>query len=596
MRVQKWMSWCLVSVLLGGCCSPVRENVDHAVDLLAAHPVDVGPPGDVDTTPPQPQGASAPSTPVVDPKVTRASAVEPALPAPKLMLERLPVPSDVPGGSTKPIQLPADPKERAAALDRLFPPLPPLGTDYTPGLSPQGTPLTLAELQHMALTSSPLIRQAAADVEAAQGAVRQAGAYPNPNIGYEGDTIGTGPNGIGPGYQGGFVEQLIKTGGKLQLAKAAAIMDLRNAEVALHRAESDLIGQVRSGYFSVLVAQEGVKVALSLARFTDEVYKIELEQVRGAQAAPYEPLQVRVLVFQARGALVQARNRYVSAWKQLAATLGVPALPPTQLVGRADMPIPSYAYDHVLAHVLRANTDVLTAANGIQRARYNLRAQQVAPIPDVDLHLVVQKDYTSGQGDIAYSVQTGIQLPVWDQNKGGIRQAQGQLLRAVEEEHRVRDDLTTRLADAFERYENNRVLLGYYRDRILPDQVRAFRGVYERHNQDPDHVSFGDVITAQQTMATSITTYLTTLQSMWQAVVDVSTLLQTKDLFQVSPEMPETICQQPIPDLEQLAPLPCSHPCSTAPETWLRGADGHWPPADPNAVLTTPENEPGRAK
>ena len=30
-------------------------------------------------------------------------------------------------------------------------------------------------------------------------------------------------------------------------------------------------------------------------------------------------------------------------------------------------------------------------------------------------------------------------------------------------------DAFEKLADAFERYENNRVLLGYYRDQILPD-------------------------------------------------------------------------------------------------------------------------------
>ena len=52
------------------------------------------------------------------------------------------------------------------------------------------------------------------ELKAAKGAVKQAVTYPNPTFGYEADTVATGP----AGYQGAFVEQVIKTGNKLQLA------------------------------------------------------------------------------------------------------------------------------------------------------------------------------------------------------------------------------------------------------------------------------------------------------------------------------------------------------------------------------------------
>jgi cobalt-zinc-cadmium efflux system outer membrane protein len=585
-------------MLLGGCCFPVRDKADMAVADLAAHPVDVKPTLDLDTTPP-PRTEEAPP-PRVSPSTETPQADTPA----RKMENRIRVPKELPGGATPQIQLPRNPDERKAALNALFPPLPPLGEDVLPGPGPDGLPLTLAKLQQLAVTSSPLVRQAAADVEAAHGAATQAGAYPNPTVGYEADTVGTGPGtSPAPGYQGAFIDQLIKTGGKLQLARAAALMDQRNAEVALRKAQSDLIYQVRNGYFAVLVAQENVKVTHALVRFTDEVYKIQVEQVSGAQAAPYEPMQIRVLVYQARAALVQARNRYVSAWKQLAATLGLPALPPTQLEGRADMPIPRYCYNEALARVLQSHTDLLTAQNTVQKNRYNLRLAQVTPIPDVDVTIVMQKDYTDSTGEIAFSAKVGVPLPLWDRNKGGIMQAQGQLLRAVEEEHRVRDDLTTRLADAFERYENNRVLLDYYRSRILPDQVRAYRAIYERHQQEPDKIEFNDVVTAQQTLTTAVTTYVATLGAMWTAVSDVANLLQTKDLFQTGPEMPEVQCLAPVPDLDQLPPLPCCHSSSPASEPWLKGGDGHWPPADPSdavcgEALAQPRKveEPGKAK
>ena len=54
--------------------------------------------------------------------------------------------------------------------------------------------------------------------------------------------------------EGGFFDQVIKTANKLQLARAVATMDLRNAELALRRAETDLLRTVRGAYFGVLVA------------------------------------------------------------------------------------------------------------------------------------------------------------------------------------------------------------------------------------------------------------------------------------------------------------------------------------------------------
>src|SRR5262249_23050822 len=164
-------------------------------------------------------------------------------------------------------------------------------------------------------------------------------------------------------------EQIIKTAHKPGLARAAALMDLRNAEVALRKAQVDLLSQVRGGYFAVLVAQASVRVNAALARFTEEVHRIQVEQLKGGEAAAYEPMQLRVLAIQARTNLVQAHNRSIAAWKQLAATLGLPGMPPTELVGRVEMPIPQYGYDTALARVLTSHTDVITAENSQLKAR-----------------------------------------------------------------------------------------------------------------------------------------------------------------------------------------------------------------------------------
>ncbi len=361
-------------------------------------------------------------------------------------------------------------------------------------------------------------------------------------------------------------------------------MDVENSKLDLRRAQTDLETQVRNGYFAVLIARENMRVTRALVRLTDQAYQIHLLQFRrGGIAAYYEPTQLRVYAFQARAALVQAQNSYLAAWRTLAAALGLPALPPTDLAGSIDMPVPDYDWDQAVARVLSANTDVLKARVAQQRARYNLRLQEVTPVPDVNLHLVLQKDYTTPPNTLVTTVQVGLPTPLWDQNKGAIVQAQGQLLRAVEESHRVRDDLTTRLADAYQRYRSSLVQLEYLRSHILPDQVRFYRGVYLRYGEDPG-VQFADIINAQQTLGTAIATYITTLTAMWQAVADMASLLQTDDLFAAGGKH----CLAPAPDVAALLELPCSHPCSPLPDPALKGPPLGWPAVAPGAV------EPGK--
>lgn len=596
-------AWMLAALFLGGCCFTVREEADQKVCRIAEQPLDLLPP--VDTRAPAPPAAApsgntapmsfAPTAPPTDPTIIPAGAQVPTpaepprrRPPAQTIENRLQIPPGLPGGNVPPLEFvrPGAPaQEREAAIRRLFPPLPDLGRNPQPQPGPQGKPLTLADLQNLAMSNNPLIRQAASDVEAAKGAAIQAGAYPNPNFGYEADTAGTGAT---AGFQGFFLEQTIKTAGKLKLAQAAATMDLLNSQLALRRAQFDLVTAVRNAYYGVLVAEENIQVTHALAVLTDAAYQVFVDQLRiGGLAAPYEPLQLRALAFQARGALVLARNRYVAAWKQLAATLGLPAMPLTQLVGRADMPLPQFRYDVALARVLGTHTDVLTAQNTLQRGRYNLRLAQITPVPDVNLHLAVQKDFTAAPFLTVYSVQLGGPLPIWDQNKGNIIQAQGALLRATEQAHQVRDDLTNRLATAFEQYENNRVLLDYYRGRIIPDQVRAYQRIVSRYGGGDVNVGFIDFLNIQQNLVAAYTTYLATLMTTWTSVVSVADLMQVNDLYQFGQEPAPA-----LPCLEQLPSVWCCHPCNRLPDPALKGADGSWPlvvPETPPAAATQPE-------
>jgi cobalt-zinc-cadmium efflux system outer membrane protein len=584
------------ALLLGGCLSPVRERVDQDICHKADLAVDLAPRSVAAPV------AYVPGSPHfdMDSNIGLTAAAQGEEIKPKTDIEkRLKVKEPIPGSEAKDIKLTPPPKteeERKKlkeAIDRQFLQLKPIATEVKPAPGPEGRPLTLSDLQKLALTNSPLIRQAAADVEAAKGGAQQSRMYPNPSIGFV-NLATMGPGG-GP-INGGYLSGVIKGPGKIKLAFDAANVDVKSAELALRRAESDLRTAVRDNYFALLSAQENLRVQRAMVKLTDEVYKVMVELLHGGQNATYETMQVRVTAMQTRINYLQAHNRYLAAWKQLAATMGLPGMPLTEVAGRIDSPLPKYNYEKTLAQVLSFHTDALTAKIGVEKYRSLLQLARLGPYPDFSYVLQVVEDNSPGAAPskVSATLAFGVPLPIFDRNQGGIRQAQGALLRATEESHRVRSALTQSLADAFERYENTRIQLEMYQKDMLPNQVQAFRATVMRHSRgEVGQVMFTDLVNAEQSLVTLVTSYLGVLHDMWFAAVDIAALLQTPDLFQAD----ETLAVAPIPDLEHLLPLDCLHPCPVLTDPALRGGDGYWPRYDRHTEpepLPTPREVPAR--
>ncbi|MFN0052628.1 MAG: TolC family protein [Planctomycetales bacterium] len=532
---NRWSLPTLLCLAAGGCASPQSRALLDQVGQGVRQPAAVAATATAVQKGPGREGPASEIRPVAAVGETGDDAPpRRSTPGGSKLSERLKIPQSLPGADAPPLALPIDssnPRQREMAIAALFPDLPALHSDVTGPPTADQPRATLSELEQIALNNNPRIVQAAADVEAALGGAIQAGVYPNPTVGYEADTVGSGGT---RNYQGMFFEQNIITAGKLELARSIANVDLMNRQLALRKARAELLTVVRNQYFSVLVARENLTYSEALVQFTNEVYRVQVEQLAGGQAAAYEPMQLRALAVTARGAFAQARNRYLSAWKQLAAALGDPNLPAMTLEGEGARVLPPINYEASLDYLLSNHTDVLAARNLEFQGRLQVRLAEVTPIPDVRLYSAVQRDFTTPPvGRTTYNLQVGIPIPIFNQNRGGIQKARGELVRAAEELGKVRLDLSAQLAETFERYESNRILLEYYRDQILPDQARVYRGVYERHQQESAQVGFGDIIVAQQNLLGSITSFIAAMNGQWDAYADLAGLLQLEDIQQL---------------------------------------------------------------
>jgi cobalt-zinc-cadmium efflux system outer membrane protein len=462
----------------------------------------------------------------------------------------LQIPMRIPGSSAPRVELPRDAR-RNTAIDQIYTELPPLPLEPQVGPGPDGNAYTLSDLQRIAAANSAALRQAISDVQAARGALLQAKTYQNPTAGYLVDPTNINTT---AGVQGFFFSQSVRTAGKQKFGVGAAQVRLENAQLALRRARSDLSTAVRAGYFAVLVDQETLAVLRDLVRFTDEMYRLQTGLLKGAQAASFEPTALRAQAVTVRLAYKQALATYFYDWTQLVATLNLHQLPLSKVDGAVDRLFPYYEYDRVKVRVLQNHTDILTARNQVPIARYNLQLAQVQPIPDFDVRMAMGKDYTVAPFGTYKTLALSMPVPIFNQNKGNIINAQAALIRASEESHRAEASLVYNLGQAYTNYQNNLIALEDYRCNILPDLVRYYRGVYARRQVDPSS-SFGDLAFAQQNLSSNVIAYLGVLGSAWSSVVALADFLQTDDLFQMATprELPE------LPDLSQLNPWPCGH-------------------------------------
>jgi cobalt-zinc-cadmium efflux system outer membrane protein len=423
----------------------------------------------------------------------------------------------------------ASASERMSVVDELFGDLPIAKLTAIP-FDVEGRAMTLTELQDIALSNNPVLRQAVARVEAARGAMVQAGLYPNPTFGYQGDTIGTADT---SGYNGGFVTQQFVTAGKLELAQSSAMMEMRAAEYDLRTTRIEVATAVRRLYFSILIEQEKIRLYESIQAISDEVYQAQRTLVAGGESAVYEPLQLRVLSVLAGNNVLTAKNSLTAYWRQIAAAVGTPDLLPATLAGSIEMNVPQIELQQAIEIMLAKNADITAAQFRISRNQYNLRLQQVTPIPDVTVYSALQRDSTSSltPNRTTFNMQVSVPVPVFNRNQGNITSARATLVDADRNYVTVKNQLQADLADAYNRYTTSQAIVANYREIILPDQVRVYRATYSRFRIAGQEVDFAQVVVAQQTLVQAVIGYLEAVTGQWQSTVEVARLLQVDDLF-----------------------------------------------------------------
>ena len=383
--------------------------------------------------------------------------------------------------------------------------------------------LSLSDLEQMALQNNPTLSEAQARVQAAHGIWRQVGLYPNPVAGYSAGEIG---NDGAAGQQGGFVGQKFVTAGKLRLNREMASQEIVRLEQELAAQQFRVLSDVRTNFYSVLVAQRTIELAERLVKIAEQGVQAAEALLEAKEGSRVDLLQARVEGNTTKILLENARNRHQGAWRRLAAVAGMPDVNPEQLAGDVEDIEAPLRWEDALSRVLSDSPELAAAAAEVQAARWTTERARVEWVPNVGVQATLQHDNSSGY-DIA-GMQVTLPLPLFNRNQGNIIAADAQLIAAQRNVERVRLSLQNRLAEVFRRYANAGQQVEKYRGTILPDAKETLDLVASGYQQG--EFSYLNLLTAQRTYFQSNLAYLESLLQLKSAQVQIEGLLLSNSL------------------------------------------------------------------
>jgi outer membrane protein, heavy metal efflux system len=387
--------------------------------------------------------------------------------------------------------------------------------------------MTLEQLEQLALQNNPTSTAAAAGIDAARGRTRQAGAFPNPVIGYSGEEIKTGDLDR-RGEHGFFVEQTIPLGGKLRLSRNVFQKTIEQAEAVRDLQRLRILSSVRQAYYSVLLTERRIEVQQRLAALASEAVGVtaQLFNVGAADRPDYLHIEIESRRLQLQ--LNRSRNERFSLRAQLAAVTGVREVADRPLAGGIDTAIPNLEREQIIRTLLDQSPELRAARADLERTRAVTARARRETSPDLFLRGggAYNREFGEDTGrPIGWegTLEAGITVALFNRNTGGIAAARADETRAQAELTRLELALQSRAATQFAAYLTALRDAEAYRSEILPRAEEAYRLYLSRYREMA--AAYPQVLVAQRTFFEMSTEYLQSLNEAWRAAVQLQGLL-----------------------------------------------------------------------
>jgi len=386
---------------------------------------------------------------------------------------------------------------------------------------------TLDDFEAAALENNPTLKQAEAIARLSAGLARQAGLWPNPLGGYQGEQIRGGS--FGGGEQGGFVQQTIVLGGKLGLRRNVFEQQKKEDEIGLQEQELSVRGAIRVQFYSALTQLRMVDVQRKSMGLAMDAAMTAHQLANVGQADAPDVLQAEVEAERAKLEFVKAQREYIRYYEELAAIVGEPNMALALLKGDLENP-PAIDTDRYLDDLLQNSPTLKRAQQEAFRANAELARNKREAIPDLSLRAGVQQNQELLESSMRpVGVQAfataGVQIPIFNRNQGNVQAAKAEVEREREEVARIRLQLLQTAQPLLQQYLINRLEEERYRTELIPRARRAYELYQDKYRNMA--AAYPEVIVSQRTLFQLENSYARTLGELWMTAIQLQSYLLT---------------------------------------------------------------------
>lgn len=376
-------------------------------------------------------------------------------------------------------------------------------------------PLTLQAALQMALDANADLSAARYELQAVEASVLQAGALPNPALGFE--------------VQGARREtrettlqlsQPIELGGKRSARVRAAERGRDAASAEFNAKQAEVRAAVITAFFDVLASQEHIRLAQDAVDLARRATTVAANRVAAGKVSPVEETRARVAESGVRLELVQARSESASSRKRLAATWGNPAPRFERANGEFEV-LPELPELATLSRRLATAPSLTRARFEVDRRQALAELERSRRIPDVTVNLGAKRFEEMGRNQAIVGVS--IPLPLFDRNRGNVLESLRRTDKARDELAATEIRLDSELAQAYEKLTTARQEADSLQKEVLPGAQSA----YAAATTGFEYGKFGflDVLDAQRTLMQAKSQYMRALSDAHRAAAEIDRIL-----------------------------------------------------------------------
>jgi outer membrane protein, heavy metal efflux system len=304
---------------------------------------------------------------------------------------------------------------------------------------------TLDAAVRQALSVAPEIREAAAEIAAREGTLKQAGAWPNPSIDLRADQ----KLGVEDGSGGTDLTQ-VAVSQPLPLTRLGHQRDQAEAQLAATRERLRLARLAReteaARAFHALQFTEG-RLKLAEQRVTFVAGVESGTEGKGRRIVryltPLERARLAILRETAEQEVASAEGKHSEAAAQFRALLALApdSVPRTSPLAPAETPPVLEA----LLQRLDMHPALVASDADIEAARAGIDVARASRFADPTIGVFRERDFLAGTRRDYSGVMLSVQVPLWNTQSGGVGRARAEADQALERRAAQRRDLETRL-------------------------------------------------------------------------------------------------------------------------------------------------------